>query len=273
MRLRITEETRKADSMRTTRLSQFLFAVSLLSFGIYGFIEGGYAPPWEDAPKGLPGRQVLAYVCNFISIAGSAGVLWRRSSPFASRFLFGSLLLWLLTVKLRYILLTPTDEVAYQSWGETAVITTASWVIYGWSATAWDKTRLGFACGATGLRIARIMYGLAMIAFGLSHFFFLQLTAPLIPAWLPWHEGWAYLTGATYCLAGAAIIVNVWARCVAALSTLQMGLITLLVWLPIALSGHATAFQWREFAVSWLLTVSGWVLTESYRTRTEDRSA
>jgi uncharacterized membrane protein len=39
---------------------------------------------------------------------------------------------------------------------------------------------------------------LALIPLGLSHFVYVKLTAPLVPGWLPYHTGWAYLTGAAH---------------------------------------------------------------------------
>ncbi len=253
--------------MRNIRPSQAVFAVTLLLYGIFAIVKADFAPPWDDAPKTWPARDALAYLCDFISIAAGVGLLWHRASAFVTRVLLACLLLWMLLVKVRFILIAPTVEGSYQSWGETAVIAAGAWVLYVWSAPTWDRRRLGFVARTSGLVCARIMYALAMIAFGLSHFAYLELTAPLIPVWLPWHVALAYFTGGAYLAAGVAIIVGFCARWAAALSALQMALITVIVWIPLALAGGATAFQWREFALSWLLTTAGWIVADSYSTR------
>jgi hypothetical protein len=46
---------------------------------------------------------------------------------------------------------------------------------------------------------------------------------------------------------------------------LETGLITLLVWVPIATTGHPTDFQWGEIVVSVALTACAWVVADFYR--------
>lgn len=245
-------------------IGQVVFAATLIALGILGLVNGDFAAVWQGVPKTLPAREALAYLCAVVALGCGLGLLWRRTAATASRVLFFYLALWFLLFKLRYILLAPLVEVSYQSCGEMAVIVAGAWVLYARFATERDRQRLGFATGDRGVRMARVLFGLALIAFGLSHFAYLQLTAPLVPAWLPWHVGWAYFTGAAYLAAGVAVLVGVYARLAATLAALQMGGFTLLVWVPEVASGHISARHWTEFVVSWTLTAAAWVVADSY---------
>ena len=242
-----------------------VFAATMIALGLLGLVEGNFAPIWAQVPGNLAARQALVYLCALISLACGIGLLWRRARAGAARVLFVYLLLWMLLFKVPFIVRGPTVEGSYQTCGETAVLVAGAWVLYAWFASAWDGRRLGFATGENGVRGARVLYALALIAFGLSHFAYLNLTAPLVPAWLPAHVAWAYFTGCAYLAAAAAVLLGVYARLAAALSVLQMGLFTLLVWIPLMADGVATAGQRGEFVVSWALTAAAWVVADSYR--------
>lgn len=257
----VVSETR----MRIASVGHVVFAVTMIALGILGLIKGDFTQVFQPVPKGMPMREALAYVCAVLCVAGGAGLLWQRSATIAARTILVLVVFWTLLCKARFIVLAPLQEGTYQSIGENAVIIAGAWVLYVWFAADWDQRRLAFAVGDNGLRIARVLYSLAMIAFGLSHFFYLQMTAPLVPGWLPGHVFWAYFTGVTYLMAGVAMLVGLYAWLAAVLSTLQMGLFTVLVWVPMMTDGTMDAGKWGEFVVSWTLTASAWVVADSYR--------
>jgi uncharacterized membrane protein len=249
--------------VRIASAGHAVFATTIIAVGILGLIKRDLNL-WQPLPHGVPASEVLASLCALICAACGVGLLSQRSAAPSARVLLAYFLVWLLVFRVPGLLHGLTVDV-YWSLSQTGVLVAATWVLYAWFASDWDRQRFSFATGDKGLRIARALYGVAIIPFGIAHFQYVEHTASMVPGWLPAHVAWVYFTGAAFIAAGVAIIIGVCARLAAALSALQMGLFLVLVWVPAVVTRPLNSFQRGEVLVTWVLTAAGWVVVDSYR--------
>lgn len=237
--------------MRTSGAGQVAYAMVMIALGIQGLHSGDFTPVWAPVPKNIQARATLVHLCAVISLTTGIGLLWKRSVGVASRVLFAYLALWWVVFRVWEIVCAPSSFPTWDGAAETTAMVAGAWVI-------------SRVAGDVGLRIARVLFGLSLVAFGLAHFIYLNDTATLVPRWLPAHVAWAYATGTAFLAAAAAVLTGVRARLAAALVTLQIGLFTLLVWVPIVTAGSKTAFVWSELEISVALTAASWAVADSY---------
>ena len=249
-------------------LGRFAFAGILVWLGVMGFMKADFVQPWQPVPSWVPARGPLAYFCAGVAFASGLGLLWQRTAAAAARLIFVSLAIWLLFMRLPNLFYEKPVVLVAWTFGSTGVMLAAAWTLYIQIAGERDRHRAAWDVDERGLRIARALYGASLIPFGLAHFMYLDATTVLIPAWLPWPAAWAYLTGATFIAAGLAMVVGVLARPAAVLSTLQIALFGLIVWVPRWLAGPLNAFQWGEFITNWALMAAAWVVADSFAEQT-----
>lgn len=251
--------------MRIVGAGHSLFAAVLVAIGALGLIRPDFVGVWQPVPTRWPAHEAIATACAIVSAGCGLGLLWRRSAAPAAGVLTVWLVLWLLTAKATLVFSARGAVAAWDGAGETTVLIAAAGGLFAAFAVEARAKPLAFAAGEKGVRLARGLYALTMIVFGAAHLAYVTFTGSLVPAWLPAHAAWVYLTGFTYIAAGAAMLAGLAARLAAALSALQMGLFTVLVWLPIVASAHPRAFDWSETTISIALTAAGWVIADTYR--------
>jgi uncharacterized membrane protein len=253
--------------MSYMKASRLIFAGTLIAIGIFGIVAGDFGAIWQPVPKGEFAREALAYLCGIISVGSGIGLLVRRTAVPSAAVLLGYLIVWTAFFKVPFILRAPLVEVSYQTNGENAVSIAAAWVLLVVAARGPKAGILNFVAGGPGLSIAYALYGLALLAFGFSHFAYLNLTVPLVPHWLPAPLFWAYFTGSVYVLTGLALLSGIAARAGAVGAAIQIALITLLVWGPVVLSGHMKPTDIQESVISWTLTAGAFVIAASFAGR------
>jgi len=149
--------------------------------------------------------------------------------------------------------MAPLVEVSWLAVGEVAVLAAGAWALFAELCTAREGSLLGFATGERGRRIARLLFALSLPAFGLSHFIYIRETTAMVPSWLPFRSGWAYLTGAGHTAAGVGLLLSISPRRAAAMEAAMLTIFTGLVWVPAVSSVKASQNDWSELVLSWAI--------------------
>ena len=195
--------------MRLRGLGHPVFAVALAGLAVLSLGSGDFAYVWQPVPSWVIGRPLLAYASGALLLTCSAGLLWPRTLVRASLVLTLYGMASMLLLHAPRIAVDPLNEVEWFNLGEIATVVAGAWILF---ASATPVPAIGWreaVGGVRGVRLARLLFALALPAFGLSHFVYAKATAGMVPSWLPGHVAWAYLTGAAHIAAGLGILFGV----------------------------------------------------------------
>ncbi len=239
-----------------------LFAVGMIGLGILALVYGDFALVWQPVASWIPGRTVLAYVSGLIMLFGGVGLLFRATAAWSARILFPYLIVWLL-LKVPALVVAPQMEAVWLGFGELAVLLAGGWILFARLAGLREGSPLTFATGENGIRVARMLFAVSLIPIGLSHLVYVKETAELVPAWLPYRVGWAYLTGAGQIACGLGVLFSIFPRVAAWAEAGMISLFTLLVWAPAILAAPRTRLPWTAFFISWAIASAAWVVAQN----------
>jgi uncharacterized membrane protein len=239
-----------------------LFAVGMIGLGILALVYGDFALVWQPVAPWIPGRTILAYGSGLIMLLGGVGLLLKATAAWSVRILFPYLVIWLL-LKVPALFAAPQMEAVWLGLGELAVLLAGGWVLFARMAALPEGSALAFLTGENGIRLARILFAVSLLPIGLSHLVYVKLTAELVPAWLPYRVGWAYLTGIGQIACGLGVLFAIFPRVAARAEAGMISLFTLLVWGPAILAAPKTRLPWTAFFISWAIASAAWVVAQN----------
>jgi uncharacterized membrane protein len=247
-----------------------LFAVGMIGLGILALVYGDFALVWQPVGTWVPGRTGLAYGSGLLMLLGGFGLLFRATAAWSARILFPYLILWLL-LKVPALVVAPNMEAVWLGFGELAVLLAGGWVLFARLATVREGSSLTFATGENGIRLARILFAVSLIPIGLSHLVYVKQTADLVPAWLPFRIGWAYLTGLGQMACGIGVLFSIYPRVAATVEAGMLSFFPLLVWGPAILAAPSTRLPWTAFFISWAITAGAWLVANNIASKESAR--
>jgi uncharacterized membrane protein len=248
--------------MRMADTGRVLFALSLALLGAFSLFLSGFGQAWAMVPRWMPWHDTAAVISAVILFTGSIALLAPRTARFAALVLAVLLLLRLVLLHAHPVAAHPSVEGTWEELSESLIFVAGAWTIYSML-----ERKEGARPTLGNVRAGQIMFALATLPIGLSHFVYLNMTAPLIPSWLPFHVPLAYFTGAAWIAAGLAILFGVLARLAATLVAIMVSLFTILVWIPVIVAAPADRGNLSEICVSAAISGAAWAVAASLRDR------
>src|ERR1700737_1700957 len=171
-------------------------------------LAGGDFDLGQPVPKDFPDRTALAYAAAAFMLVAGAAVEWRRTAAWGAAALTAYYaLIVVILMNGRVVLAHYAEFGSYSGVAEQLAIAAGGTIVYAANA------RIDAARAACLIRLGQLAFGVCALLFGGAHFFYMNLTAPLVPKWLPpTQEFWAYATGIGQIAAGVAILTGVQAR-------------------------------------------------------------
>ena len=246
-----TEKTSMAFGWRVYGLGVMALAMVCLAWGDFD--------PGQPLPKDFPDRTALAYAAAVLMLVAGAAIEWRRTTAWAAAALAAYYaLIVVILLNGRLVLAHYTAYGTYEGVAEQLAIAAGGTIVYAASA------RIDATLATRLTRLGQLAFGVCALVFGGAHFIYLNLTAPLVPKWLPpGQEFWAYATGVGHIAAGAAILAGVQARLAAILLTAMFASFTPLVHVPMLLADPSRQMNWSENALNLALVGAAWVVADS----------
>ena len=245
------EKTTMAFGWRVYGLGVMALAIVCLALG--DFLPG------QTVPKAFPVRTALAYAAAAFMLVAGAAIEWRWTAAWGAAALTAYYaLIVVILMGGRVVLAHYAEFIAYSNAAEQLAIAAGGLVVFAASAN------IDVALAARLTRLGQLAFGVCALLFGGAHFFYMSLTAPLVPKWLPpTQEFWAYATGVGHIAAGVAILTGVQARLAAILLTAMFASFTPLVHGPMLLADPSSYLNWTENALNLALIGAAWVVADS----------
>jgi uncharacterized membrane protein YphA (DoxX/SURF4 family) len=237
-----------------------VYGLGIIALALVALAVGNF-DPGQPVPKDFPARTVLAYAADAFMLAAGVAVLWRRTVAWGAAALTAYYtLIVVILMDGRSILRHASEYLAYSNTAGQLSIAAGGLIVFAASA------RIDLTLAARLTRLGRLAFGACALLFGGAHFFYMNLTAPLVPTWLPpSQEFWGYATGVAHIAAGLAILSGVQARLAAVLLTVMFAAFTPLVHLPMLLADPSNVGVWAENAANLAFTGIAWVVADSLR--------
>jgi hypothetical protein len=248
------------------RAGIFLFGIASVAAGILELVWGEFEAahqPIHALGDHIPGVKILAYLAALWLIAGGAAMLWRSSMRAGAAALaiiycvFAAFSLPRLYTAPHFlgqhaaIYIGVLVGVAQQ-----LILVVAAAIVYA------SLTPRGSVSTRAAL-VARWVFGLCFVDFGLAHLISVPVVAPSVPKWIPLGGAfWVVLTGVAFVLAGLAFVSGIMDVLAARLSAAMLLVFSVMLLAPKIFAFPHNHVAWGGNAYNLTAVGAAWIFAE-----------
>jgi uncharacterized membrane protein YphA (DoxX/SURF4 family) len=261
-----------------SNLGIYVYAVAAIAAGIINLIWHDFATGWQPIQAfgdHVPGRELYACVTAVWLVVGGAAMLWPRTARAGAKALALVYLIfavfWLPRLYWGPHILGLRASViigVLGGVGEQVILVCGGVIISVWLAEPGSPALFRRAA------IARVVFGLCSVDFGLNHLTGVKSVTPLVPKWLPpGPEFWAMATGIGFVLAGLAILSGVLNVLACRLLTLMLIVFSALVTGPWIFRFPHDHNAWGGNAFNLAAVGAAWIVADWLASRRKQEQA
>jgi uncharacterized membrane protein len=246
---------------------RILFAIGIAAFGVQYLLQGHYLGGLPPVPPWAPGSFIGAYLVGVFLIVAAVSIAAQWNAR-----LFAALLGTLFLFCVLFLHLQHFSDVIHKGNDRTRALeplalAAAAFVLAGTFATSSAKPSTWHTALGIASKLARFVFAFTLIIFGWQHFEYATYLATLVPAWLPGHLLWIYLTGTGFIAAGASIALKILARLGATFLGLMFFVWVVILHAPRVYASLHNADEWSSLFVALAMAGASFLIASTLSNR------
>jgi uncharacterized membrane protein len=239
----------------------------MAGLGLLSLATGDFAFVWQPVPSWMVWREGLARLSGAFLIVCGMGMLTKRTAMGSLLLMTAYLSIWVLVQEVPSVARAPANVGVLLGAGESVMLVCGCWMIL----VSYFELEPAIAAGTSRMRIfaergkpvAIRLIGISCLILGLSHFVYTEITANMVPGWLPNHVFIARLTGVGHFAAGLGMLFMIVPRLAAILEASMISCFVLLIQIPGVISDPSGVSQWMKVFAATAIAGSVWTVAYS----------
>jgi uncharacterized membrane protein len=189
------------------KAGKYLFALSIVAFGIIQFGVQDFMKGFLPMPESLPERSFILNLISTLFVAGGLAMCISKTMSRAALLISSLLFILFIYPHLAGLLSDIHNPNPWTGTAENLALAAGALIIAG------DTSKTNPPSGSSNLsRTGKMLFALSLIVFAVQHFMYADFIATLVPAWIPFKLFWAYFIGVAFSLSFISLLTNIQIR-------------------------------------------------------------